>query len=268
MSILVIALNTFREAIRDKILYVLTVFALLLILLSRAVGWISYGGEMKIMTDMGLLAIWLFGSMISIFIGTGMIYKEIDKRTLYTILSKPIPRWSFVMGKYLGLLLTTYVNLAILSAVFLGYLALVGAPISMALFQALLLTFFEMMMLTALAILFSTASTPILSAIFTLMIFTIGQLTKWLVDLGLVVKASSPAMAKALKGLYLLMPNLHNFNIRRDAVQATYRLGAGSEADWRLAISWDEMFNVAMYGISYTAALLLVTVFVFRRRNF
>jgi ABC-type transport system involved in multi-copper enzyme maturation permease subunit len=220
------------------------------------------------MTDLGLTAIWLFGALISIFIGTGMIYKEIDKRTLYTILSKPIARWTFVLGKYFGLLLTTYVNLAILSAVFLTYLASVGAPVTAALLQALLLIFCEMMMLTALAILFSTASTPVLSAIFTFVIFAIGQLSKWLVDLGLVVKRASPLMELLLKGIYLLTPNLHNFNIRREAVRASYRLGSEAEAGWQLAIPMDETFNVVVYGLSYTTALLLATIFVFRRRNF
>ncbi len=268
MSVFTIALNTFREAIRDKILYVLTVFALVLVLFSRVLGWVSFGGEMKIMTDMGLMAVWIFGALISIFIGTGMIYKEIDKRTLYTILSKPIPRWTFVLGKYFGLLLTTYVNLALLSAVFLGYLWLMGGPITTALFQALFLTFCEMMMLTALAILFSSTSTPVLSAIFTFTTFYIGQLTKWIVDLGLAAKQQAPMMEYVFKGLYRIMPNLHNFNIRHQAVQATFSLKAMVEKGPVLAISWDEMFSITVYGISYTAALLLMAVFLFRRRNF
>src|SRR5208283_3951625 len=115
MIVLAIALNTFREAVRDKILYVLLVFGILMILVSRAIGWVSFGGENKIMTDIGLAAIWMFSGMVSIFIGTGLIYKEIDKRTIYTVLAKPAERWQFLAGKYLGLLLTTAINLLLLS---------------------------------------------------------------------------------------------------------------------------------------------------------
>jgi len=261
MSVLDIALNTFREAVRDKILYVLTLFAFLLILVSRAVGWVSFGGELKITTDLGLLAIWLFGAFVAIFIGTGMIYKEIDKRTLYTILSKPISRWQFVAGKYAGLLLTVYASLTILSVVLLGYLALMGAPVGVALLQAIALTYIEMMVVTAIAIFFSSASTPVLSAIFTSALFAVGQLTKWIVDLGLVVKSTAPWMEQALYALYLVMPNLHNFNVRQEAVQAAGHPGM-------LAIPGGEMLNVLAYGAAYSAALLLAAVFVFRRRNF
>lgn len=261
MSVWIIALNTFKEAVRDKILYVLTVFAILLILVSRGIGWVSYGGELTVTTDLGLMAIWLFGALIAIFIGTGMIYKEIDKRTLYTILSKPINRWHFVLGKYFGLLLTIYVNLAVLTAVFFGYLAMVGAPVTLAIGQAVALTFVEMTVVTALAIFFSSASTPVLSAIFTFLLFTIGQLTKWVVDLGSVLQQSAPWAEKMLLALYRVMPNLHNFNVRQEAVQAY-------ELHKTLAISPGETLDVVLYGLSYTAALLLAAVFVFRRRNF
>lgn len=260
MSVLAITLNTFREAVRDKILYVLTVFALALILASRAVGWVSYGGDVKIMTDLGLTAIWLFGAMVSIFIGTGMIYKEIDKRTLYAILSKPIERWQFVLGKYGGLLLTTYVNLSVLSLVFLGYLWCMDAPVGLALFQALLLTYVEMMVVTAIAIFFSSASSPVLSAIFTSMLFALGQLTKWIVELGGVVKFQLPWVEKILYAVYLFMPNLHNFNVRQEAVHAAGR-GAG------VALPAEQILPALVYGVSYAAVLLLAAVLLFRRRN-
>jgi ABC-type transport system involved in multi-copper enzyme maturation permease subunit len=240
---------------------VLTIVALLLILVSRAIGWVSYGGEHKIMTDLGLIAIWLFGALVSIFIGTGMIYKEIDKRTLYTILSKPIHRWQFILGKYFGLALTTCVNLLVLSAIFVGYLHLMGAPVTGAIFQALLFTMIEMLVVMAIAIFFSSASTPILSAIFTTILFGVGQLTKWVVDLGTFVQSSNPWVKQMMYFFYLFMPNLHNFNIRQEAVHA-----AGAGAGW--AVPAEEAWAVTLYGISYTAALLLLSVLLFRRRNF
>ena len=255
-----LAMNTFREAIRDKILYVLAFFGMLMIFVSRAIGWVSFGGESKIMTDIGLGAIWMFSGMISIFIGTGMIYKEIDKRTIYTVLAKPAKRWQFIAGKYLGLLLTTFVNLAVLSIIFIGYLLVCGAPVTTALAQALFLTFVEMMVVTAIAIFFSSASTPILSAIFTTIIFFSGQLTKWVVDLGTAMRQVAPWAEKVIYALYLFLPNLHNFNIRSKAV-----LAAGENMG--LAISLEEMISITIYGLAYTLALLLMAHLVFGRRN-
>jgi len=262
-----IALNTFREAVRDKILYVLVAFGMLLILASKAIGYVSFGQDFKIMADMGLTAIWMFSGMVSIFVGTGLIYKEIDKRTIYTILSKPAERWQFLLGKYLGLALTTFVNMAFLSVTFFAYMWLSGAPVTIALVQALILTFVEMLVVTAVAIFFSSASTPILSAIFTTIIFFFGQLTKWIVDLAAVLQASveSPeakARAQVVGGLlykiYLVLPNLHNFNIRQDAVHA----------DPGEVIRIGEMLPISIYGVAYATAVLLAAHLVFSRRNF
>jgi ABC-type transport system involved in multi-copper enzyme maturation permease subunit len=263
MIVPIIALNTFREAVRDKILYVLLIFGMLMILVSRAIGWVSFGGENKIMTDIGLTAIWMFAGMVSIFIGTGLIYKEIDKRTIYTILSKPAQRWEFLAGKYFGLLLTTLVNLLILSFIFIGYLLICGAPVTIALAQALFLTFIEMMVVTGIAIFFSSVSTPILSAIFTTIIFFTGQVTKWIVDLGSnpAVKRTAPWMEHLLYSIYLVTPNLHNFNIRQQAVLAT-------QDGFQTAISSGEMISCTVYGIAYTLALFLAAHLMFNRRNF
>ena len=270
MLTFVIAMNTFREAVRDKILYVLLAFGVLLILGSKAIGYVSFGQDDKIMTDIGLTAIWIFSGMVSIFVGTGLIYKEIDKRTIYTILSKPAERWQFLLGKYLGLALTTLVNMALLSAAFLGYLWLSGAPVTRALFQALALTFVEMLVVTAVAIFFSAASTPILSAIFTTIIFFFGQMTKWIVDLADVLKSQAQGqdasavshaewVSAGLRAIYEVLPNLHNFNIRQDAVHA--EPGA-------LALPLEQMMQCTIYGLAYAAAVLLLAHLIFSRRNF
>jgi ABC-type transport system involved in multi-copper enzyme maturation permease subunit len=199
--------------------------------------------------------------MVSIFIGTGLIYKEVDKRTIYTILAKPCERWQFLLGKYVGLVLTTFVNLMLLSAVFLAYLWLCGAPVTLALGQALLLTFVEMIVVTAVAIFFSSASTPILSAIFTTIVFFAGQMTKWIVDLGEILRQSSPWAGKLLYMIYLVFPNLHNFNIRREAVLAT-------QDALQTAIPAGEVCACMLYGAGYAAALLLAAHLLFSRRNF
>jgi ABC-type transport system involved in multi-copper enzyme maturation permease subunit len=260
MIVPVIALNTFREAVRDRILYVLVVCGVLMIFVSRAIGWVSFGGENKIMTDLGLGAIWMFSGMVSIFIGTGLIYKEIDKRTIYTILARPAERWQFLAGKYLGLVLTLLVSLLLLSALFLAYLWLCGAPVTLALGEALFLNFVEMMVVTAVAVLFGSASTPIMSAIFTTIVFFAGQLTRWVVDLGMLFRESHPWLEKLLHFVYLFLPNLHNFNVRREAVLAT-------QQRLHMAIPISELLNCTVYGLSYTLALLLAAHLLFKRRN-
>jgi ABC-type transport system involved in multi-copper enzyme maturation permease subunit len=256
-----IAINTFREAVRDKILYVLMAFGLLMILISRVVGDISYLGEKKMPVDVALAAVWFFSALISIFVGTGLIYKEIDKRTLYGILSKPIERWSFLLGKYLGLLLTTLVCLSALGVSLGLYLWLLGAPLSLALLQAVALIFAEMTLVTALAIFFSSVSTPILSAIFTTLFFMAGQMTKWIVDMGATLFAAQPWAGKLVHGVYLFLPNLHNFNVRQDAVHAAAK-------GLPTAISWSEFFSIAAYGLSYSLAVFFVALLFFRRRSF
>ncbi|HLX61488.1 MAG TPA: ABC transporter permease [Planctomycetota bacterium] len=267
MIIFTIALNTFREAVRDKILYVLLAFGGLLIVGSKAIGYVSFGQEYKIMADMGLAAIWMFSGMVSIFVGTGLIYKEIDKRTIYTILSKPAQRWQFLLGKYLGLALTTLVNMLVLSTAFLAYLWLSGGLVTVALLEALLMIFFEMLVVTAIAIFFSSASTPILSAIFTTIIFFFGQLTKWIVDLAGTLQASAATdeareryrvIGGWLYKVYLLLPNLHTFNIRQEAVHAEPGVWIGAH----------ELWYGTLWGLAYTAAVLLAAQLIFSRRNF
>jgi hypothetical protein len=161
------------------------------------------------------------------------------------------------------LLLTTWINLGVLSLIFTGYLWFYNAPITMALAQALYLTFIEMIVITSIAIFFSSASTPILSAIFTTMIFFSGQLTQWVVDLSTQqhLRASAPWLSDLLYVGYLITPNLHNFNVRNSAVSASHEFTS-------LAIPWAEVCSCTVYGISYATAVMLVAHLVFSRRNF
>ena len=115
MRILVIAKNTFRENVRDKVLYNLILFALIMILCSLVIGELSLGNEVKIILDLGLAAISIFGMFIAVFLGIGLVYKELDKRTIYALLSKPVRRYEFILGKYLGLLYTLLVNVAVMT---------------------------------------------------------------------------------------------------------------------------------------------------------
>ena len=163
VKILAIAVNTFREAVRDKILYSLLIFALLMIVSSVFLSTLSVGDQIKIIQDMGLSMISIFGTLIAIFVGIGLVYKEIEKRTIYSIIAKPIARHQFLMGKYCGLILTLLVEITVMSSGFLLLLYFYPGSYDASILKAIYLIFIELMIVTAIALLFSSFSTPILA---------------------------------------------------------------------------------------------------------
>lgn len=252
-SSIVIALNTFRENLRDRILYNLLLFSILLIGASVILADLTIAEHMKIVTDLGLAAINLVGVLIAIFVGIGLVSKEIERRTIYTIMSRPISRIQFILGKYLGLVLTLFLNLVIMVAVFVATLWLYGAPVHVALFQAIELIFIELLLVTALALFFSTFSSSTLSAILTLGLYVIGHLTT---DLRGIAGKSRSEMVKLLAGtLYYLCPNLELLDVK---AQAT--MGEMIALFYQAAVS--------AYGLLYTALLLTAACLVFQQRDF
>src|ERR1700704_1016552 len=173
-----IAGNTFREAVRDRVLYNLVLFVLILIGAAVFIGELSGGQARKIIVDLGLSSILLFGVFIAIFVGVGLVYKEIERRTLYAILSKPIGRGEFLLGKYLGLCLTLLVNVAIMGAglsLALLYVKRGWDPLVVRIWPAIFLIYIELAILTGVAMLFSAFSSPALSALLTFFVFVIGH---------------------------------------------------------------------------------------------
>lgn len=249
----VIALNTFRENLRDKILYNLLFFALLLIGVSVLLADLTIMEQKKIVTDMGLAAINLVGVIIAIFVGIGLVSKEIERRTVYTIMARPISRWQFILGKYLGLALTLLVNVAIMVVVYLGTLWMDQVPVSGALFQAIELIFVELLVVTALALFFSTFSSATLSAIMTLAFYVIGHLTA---DLkGLAQTSHSEAVKAVMTGLYYVCPNLETLNVKGQAAMGT-------------PVSLSYQATASLYGLLYAALLIVAACVVFQRRDF
>ena len=173
-----IARNAFREAVRDRVLYNLVIFVLLLTATAISIGELSGGQERKIIADLGLSAILLFGVFIAIFVGVGLVYKEIERRTVYSIFSKPVGRGQFLVGKYLGLCLTLLVNVIVMGAgvsLALAYVSRGWDPLILSIWPAIFLIYLELMILTAVALLFSAFSSPALSALLTFLIFIIGH---------------------------------------------------------------------------------------------
>ena len=252
-SIIVIALNTFRENLRDKILYSLLIFAALLMGASILLGALTIAEQEKIIADMGLASINVIGVIIAIFVGIGLVSKEIERRTIYTILAKPISRSQFILGKYLGLVITLGVNLVIMFDVFVFTLWMTQVPITMVLVQAVALMMVEFLVVTATALFFSTFSTPTLSAALTLGIYFIGHLTS---DLKSLAEKSSSEVTKAvMTALYYLCPNLEVLNIKGQAVSG-------------VSLAWSYQVSATLYGLLYASLLLAGAAAIFQKRDF
>jgi ABC-type transport system involved in multi-copper enzyme maturation permease subunit len=262
MRILVIARNTFRENIRDRILYNLILFALIMIFSSIVLGQLTLGHEDKIIVDLGLTSISVFGTLIAIFIGIGLVYKELEKRTVYALLAKPVRRGEFILGKYLGLLFTLFVNTMIMTAGLMLSLLWhggIGIHAYLRLLPAVYLIFLSLALTTALALLFSTFSTPALSALFTLFLWGIGHFNPDLQEFARLTK--SAALQWLCKLLYYVLPNFGNFASvgSQNVIQsAAYYQPIGASA-----IGW-----ISAYAILYCAALLSISIAVFSRRDF
>ncbi|MCJ7611508.1 MAG: ABC transporter permease [Candidatus Aminicenantes bacterium] len=253
MRIRVIAFNTFKEAIRDRILYLLLFFAGTSILLSRILALLTVGDRVKIIKDVGLASISLFGALMAILIGTGLVYKEIDKKTIFTLMSKPLHRYEFVLGKFFGLVLTLFLMLAAMSLIFLALVFLHTWRFDPQLLLAIAFIFFEFVLITAAAILFSCFSTPILSALFSLSFYIIGHFS-WSLETLLRKLRSGPTRVLG-QALYTLIPDLENFNFKTEVVHGL-PLPAGM-----LAYS-------LLYGTLYTLFILTLAVIIFRKRDF
>ncbi len=253
MRIKAIAGNTFREAVRDKILYSLLFFALVMIASSVLVAELTIGEFLKIVEDVGLGSISIFGMLIAVFVGIQLVTREIDRKTVYTVLSKPVRRWEFIVGKFLGLGLTLLVELGIMTLGLIGLVAVVGGRFAPELAGAVGLIYLELLFLTAFSILFSSFSTPALSALFTLSIYVIGHMSNDLYRFG--QKAETEWIREGSRVLYYVLPNLEYFNIKNQVVH-------------HVALPPGQVGYAVVYGVVYTALVLFAAVVIFERRDF
>jgi ABC-type transport system involved in multi-copper enzyme maturation permease subunit len=257
-----IARNTFRENIRDKVLYNLILFALVMILSSIGLGQLTLGNEDKVILDLGLASISLFGVLIAIFIGIGLVYKELEKRTVYVLLAKPVHRYELILGKYAGLLITLFVNLVIMTAgleIILLCHGGIGAVGHLNILPAACLIFLSLALVTALALLFSTFSTPALSALFTFFLWVIGHFGSDLEGFG--EYAKSAAVKWVCRAVYYVIPNFSNFQI----------IDSGNilpDTSFYQPIDYLAFMEVALYCILYCAVVVSLSAAIFVRRDF
>lgn len=252
--IIAIAKNAFREAVRDRILYNLILFVLLLTGSTVFLGELTAGQEARVIVNLGLSAILVFGAFISIFVGVSLVWKETEKRTVYSIFSKPIGRGEFIVGKYLGLCLTLLVNVAVMGVgVTLALLYVGGGRFAGPVWAAMGMIFLELTIITAVAIMFSSFSTPALSALLTFFVFIIGHFSASLRDLA--VHMGSASAKYLFDTIYYILPNFSHFSFITET--------ANGIAPPAMFIGF-----AVLYAIVFDIILLTVTVIVFSRRNF
>ena len=261
-----IASHVFKESVRDKVFFNLVVFAVLLIAASYLLADLTAGQEVKIIKDLGLAAMAAFGLFIAIFIGIGIVHKEVDRRSIYSLLAKPVRRSDVILGKYAGLVLTLSVNVAIMTValyVVLAYLAWIQPPeVQMAwetpaldprMLKAILMIMAELMLVTAVALFFSTFAGPIVSAGLTFGLYVVGHLSADLRNFETIV--DSAAAVYLAKMVYYLVPNLAAFDVKSAVVHGQ-------------PVTWGYVSLSFSYAAAYSAALVLASIVIFSRRDF
>jgi len=260
-----LALNTFREAVRNKVLYILLMFAIVLLGLTYFFSQGALHEQLRVIRDVGLVGIELVGALIAIFIGVNLVYKELDRKTVFALIPKPIHRWEFVLGKYLGMLVTLAVLMAIMAVtlflvLWFGISVFGGDNDNGTVLRAIVLVFGEVAVITAVAVLFSSFSSPILSGALTLGIFAVGHFTPELREL--IGKVDSTPLRVLLRGGMRLFPDLHLFYVSGSMVGGQHVTVHGAYVDWTY------VGMAGLYGALYCAAAIALAMIVFSRRDF
>lgn len=254
LRIWAIAANSFREVIRDRILYFIGFFALLMAFAWRLLPEIAVGTHQKIFLDLGLAAIGLLGIIVAVFVGTGLINKEIDKKTILVLIPKPLSRAEFILGKHLGLSGVLAVMLGVMLVIYL--LMLLGMKVSFQALPLIVSVFYlglELILIAAVAIAFGVFTSSILATLMTFGVYLMGHISKDLIQLGIISK--NPNILAITKNIYLILPDLERLNFRNEAV-------------YGLLPSADVLIANALYSLVYTGLLLGISILIFSRRQF
>jgi ABC-type transport system involved in multi-copper enzyme maturation permease subunit len=250
--VVAIATHTFKEAVRDRILVLFVIFAVGMMAASTVLSWLTVGSELKIVTDLGLAALAIFGTLIAIFIGITLIHKEVEKKTIYAVLAKPVSRWEFLVGKYCGLMLTLAVVTGLMAAFCIGLVWWKGGEFPAHLLVAVVLTYMELSIITAVAIVFSSFTTPMLAAVFTVATYIVGHLTWGFASF--LEFSPGTATQVLVTVLYYALPDLETFNVRSRVVHG-------------LPVGRGYVLDAIGYALAYSAGMLALATLLFRRRD-
>jgi len=253
---LVVASNVFREVIRDRVLYIIGFFALILIAAALLIPEVAANNGDKIITDIGLGAMNLFGLVVTVFVGTALINKEIEKRTVYVLIAKPVSRAEFVVGKHVGLSAVLAVLLAAMTAIFLAVLSAkqISYPVN-SIVLTVLFQFLELSLIAGVAILFGVFTSSLIAMMLTLAVYLMGNFSRDIVTLGNLAK--NPGVQQMTQNLYLVLPDLSRFNLKNEAIYGMTLLPQPLD-----------LLGSAVYGLVWIGLTLAIAVFIFSRREF
>jgi ABC-type transport system involved in multi-copper enzyme maturation permease subunit len=250
-AILPVAANTFRETVRERVLYNLVFFAILMILSGLFLGQLSVRQDEKIVKDLGLAAMDIFGTMIAVFIGVGLVNKEIERRSIYPLLAKPVSRSEFLVGKFLGLAFTLFLNLALMSLGLFATLLARGRHTDLRLLEAIGAIYVSLLLVVALALMFSSVTSAALATVCTVCVVVAGRFSDVIRNMQ---EVSPGAPAWLAKLLYYAIPNFRNFDLKARVVYGDPVGGS--------VLAW-----IVGYGLVYTVVVLGIAAFAFRRRE-
>ena len=261
-----VAYAVFRESVRDRVPYSIVVFAILMMAASYLISQLTAGQDMKIIKDLGLASLSVFGLLISVFIGVGLVSKEVERRSVYALLTKPVSRVTFIAGKYLGLVMTLAANLSVMTIAFyvVLFFAERAAPAGLRaswpapaldprLLIAIALTFGQLMIVTAVALFFSTFSSPLWATLLTLGLWVAGNFNADLRQFETVV--DSAAVAWLARAVYYLIPNLAPFDVKAEIV-------------YGMPVAASHVMYTLAYAAVYIGAVLSGAAAIFMRRDF
>lgn len=254
IRIIAIASNGFREVIRDRILYVIGLFVLILVLASRILPPIAVGTDQKIFLDLGIAGINILGAIVAIFVGTGLINKEIEKKTVLVLIPKPLTKSEFIIGKHLGLSMVLFVLVTVMTIIYLALMTMlrIKFPLS-SILVAIAFIFLELALLTAVAMTFGVFTSSILATLLSFGVYIMGHLSRDLLQLSKITE--NPGIEKITKTLFFLLPDLERLNLKNEAV-------------YNILPPTTELISSSIYAILYIILLLTISMMIFSRRQF
>ena len=252
-QVLAIAINTFKETIRDRILGVIVVFALVMIAGGLWLGSISLGQQGRMMKDFGLTAVTFFGLIVAVFVAASLVHKEVEKRTVFVLFSKPVSRTSFIAGKFIGLCGTMAIVLAGMGAFLFVIVLIVDHSPSWMVLVAVLMIYVQLLAIMAVTIFFSTVSSAILASVLGICVFVAGQLSQNVLSLTRLGK--NPVTQAFSWVVYVVIPNLSAVDVK-----------AGVVGEQTLA--WGQIGFWTAYLLAYVVVVLALGVLIFRRKEF
>lgn len=257
-----IALNTMREALRNRVLMVLVLFAIALMAFSLVLGELSLNENVRVIKDLGLAGTSVMGTLIALFLGVNLLHKELERKTVYFVVPKPLHRYEFLLGKFVGIAATLTLLVTLMSVILAVFVVTQGGRHGITMIRAEILVCLELLLLSAVALFFSSFSSPYLSAMFTASLWIIGRNTLELRTFA--EKYEGTPLATLLRGVTHVVPDFQLFYVSGASLEPGQSVVSVHET----FVSWGYVEGAAMYGVAYAGVCLFAATMIFARRDF